>query len=331
MRLLTPPGIAGVAVVQFGAAERPRLAPCLRSTRGEAIATVPGAPPRRALLQLDGLVVDDVLVVDRGAVGLELHLHGSAAVLAALARAFVFDDAPVLPPAVRLLRDAMCESQLELAIEQLGLDFERFCRDVADLPPAARSTELAAVRERSRVALAQVVPARLVLLGAQNAGKSSLFNRLLFRERVLTGPAPGLTRDPVAEVTALDGYPYEVVDTAGEGPAASAVDGAAIERGRRLRSHALQVLVVDGHRGPSVADRELAGGAVLVVANKADLPQVGWPADMPCHLRVSCAAEQAVLLRARIGAALRQCRALPAAGRVGGIAALSAEDLARLA
>jgi small GTP-binding protein len=316
--------------VQFGDDERLRVARCLRATGGEPIVTAPGAAPRRALLQLDGVVVDDVLVVDRGPHGLEVHLHGSRAVLAALARTFVSSDAPDPPHAVRLLREAMCESQLDLAVEQMGLDFDRFCCDLAALPPGERQAQQAAARERSRIALAQVVPARLVLMGAQNAGKSSLFNRLLFRERVLTGPAPGLTRDPVIEATTLDGYPYQIADTAGEGPATAALDHAAIERGRRLRPDALQVLVVDGHSGPGAADRDMAGAAALVLANKADLPPAPWSGDVPCHLRLSCVADDAVLLRARIGAALRQIRALPPAGRVGGIAALCAEHAARL-
>ncbi len=293
------------------------------------IATAVGAPPRRARLLLDGVVVDDVLVVER-AHGLELHVHGSRAVLAALAREFPFTELPATSSAARLLAAAMCEAQLDLALEQLGFDFDRFCCDVATLPVAERGVRLAAARERSAIAMAHVEPARLVLVGAQNAGKSSLFNRLLFRERVVTGPLPGLTRDPVREVTALCGYPYELVDTAGEGHAASALDAAAIERGRRLRPTALQVLVVDGGLGPAPADYELVGGAVLVVANKADLPQAAWPDDMPCHLRVSCTTGDVVLLRSRIGEELRRRRALPPAGRVGGVAAMCAADVARL-
>jgi small GTP-binding protein len=330
MRVLTPPGVAGVAVVHVDAHERPQLAPCLRSAQGQVVVTHAGAPPRRALLQLQGCVVDDVLVVDRGVRGLELHLHGSRAVLDALAREFCGVSEPTASPAEILLREALCEPQLELAIEQLGVDFDRFCRALAALPADARQVQLVAARERTRIALAHVVPARLVLVGAQNAGKSSLFNRLLFRERVVTGPLPGLTRDPVAEVTVLDGYPYELVDTAGEGGAASAVDAAAIERGRGLRHGALQVLVVDGHVGPAPADRALAASSVLVFANKADLPRAPWPADLPCHLQGSCTAEDAVLLRARTGALLRRHRMLPPAGRVGGPAALSPEQAARL-
>lgn len=331
MRLLTPPGVAGIAVVAVAAHDRGRVADLLRRPSGGPIVPVPGAPPRRALLQLDGAVVDDVLVVDRGEDGLELHLHGSPAVLAVLARVVPFTAAVADTPAQRLLCAAMCATQLELALEQMALDFERHCADISVLPADRRQRELDAARARSRVALAQVEPARLVLIGAQNAGKSSLFNRLLFRERAVTGPLAGLTRDPVAEVTVLDGYPYELVDTAGEGEAATPLDAAAIERGRRLRSGALHLLVVDGSVGPTTGDRALATAGALVVANKADLPAATWPADVPCHLRVSCAGDDALLLRTHIGERLRRRRGLPAAGRVGGAAALSPEQAARLA
>jgi small GTP-binding protein len=330
VRLLTPPGLAGVAVVQVEAHERDRLGEHLRSASGAAITPMAGAPPRRAMLSLDGAVVDDVLVVDRGTSGLELHLHGSRAVLAALARVFPFAAGPVATPAQRLLGEALCASQLELAIEQQSIDFDGYCHAVAGLPPERRAAELTAARERSRVAMAQVAPARLVLVGAQNAGKSSLFNRMLFRERAVTGPLAGLTRDPVAEVTVLDGYPYELVDTAGEGEAATTLDVAAIARGQQLRPGALQLLVVDGNRGPSAIDRALAGTATLVVANKADLPPAPWPPELPCHLQASCTAEAALLLRLRIGAQLRRHRRLPTAGRVGGAAALSPAQLGQL-
>lgn len=327
MRLLTPPGIAGVAVVRFDADERGRLFACLEDPAGHALAVSPGVPPRRASLRVDGVRVDDVLVVDRGDRGLELHTHGSPAVLGALARHFASASAPPPSPAERLLRDALGDAQLDFAIEQLGFDFDVHLRQLAVGPPAA----VAATRERSRVAAALATPARLVLVGAQNAGKSSLFNRLLFRERAAVGPVAGLTRDPVAEVTVLDGYPYEVVDTAGEGAVASAVDAAAIARGRDLRADAFTILVVDVAAGPGPGDRPLAARAALVVANKADLVAAPWPTDMRRDLEISCHTEDALLVRTRLGAWLRQRRALPPAGPVGGPAAWTDADLARLA
>ncbi len=58
-------------------------------------------------------------------------------------------------------------------------------------------------------------PLKLAIVGRPNAGKSTLLNRLLGEERMITGPEPGLTRDAVASVLQDPGGPIELVDTAG--------------------------------------------------------------------------------------------------------------------
>src|SRR6185312_3390438 len=72
------------------------------------------------------------------------------------------------------------------------------------LPPVAPADDSEADR-----------PLKLAIVGRPNAGKSTLLNRLIGEERMITGPEPGLTRDAIAVVlTAPDG-PIELVDTAG--------------------------------------------------------------------------------------------------------------------
>jgi small GTP-binding protein len=333
MRLLTPPGLSGVAVVAFDGDERGAVAAGLRTPAGTAFDLGRGgAGPRRARLQLDGRDLDQVLVVDRPEHGLELHLHGSPAVVRALAARFPLRAAAVLGPAERLLRTALAPEQLDLALEQRVVDFAAFCAGLAALPAAARAGQVAAARARSRVARAHCVPAVVVLAGAQNAGKSTLFNRLLFRERALTGARPGLTRDPVREVTTLCGYPFELVDTAGEGEAASTIDAAAIERGRALRAGACVLLVVDLARGIGAVERTVLAAVpgALVVANKADLPPACWAADVPCALRIAAARDEPAAVRRALGELLRVHRGLPPAGPVGGPAALDDAGLAAL-
>ena len=56
---------------------------------------------------------------------------------------------------------------------------------------------------------------KIAIVGRPNAGKSTLLNRLLGEERMITGPEPGLTRDAVASFLSDDMGPIEVVDTAG--------------------------------------------------------------------------------------------------------------------
>jgi tRNA modification GTPase len=57
--------------------------------------------------------------------------------------------------------------------------------------------------------------AAIALVGPPNAGKSSLFNRLLERERAIVTALPGTTRDTVEESMALGGVPLRLIDTAG--------------------------------------------------------------------------------------------------------------------
>lgn len=79
-------------------------------------------------------------------------------------------------------------------------------REIADRLPEAAEEEPA---EPDR-------PLKLAIIGRPNAGKSTLLNRLLGEERMITGPEPGLTRDAVAALlTDTDGTVIELVDTAG--------------------------------------------------------------------------------------------------------------------
>src|ERR1700737_1439558 len=55
----------------------------------------------------------------------------------------------------------------------------------------------------------------LAIVGRPNVGKSSLFNRLVERERAIVTPTPGTTRDLVTETVAIGGIPLRLVDTAG--------------------------------------------------------------------------------------------------------------------
>jgi GTP-binding protein len=55
----------------------------------------------------------------------------------------------------------------------------------------------------------------VVLVGRPNVGKSTLFNRLLHKRRAITDPTPGVTRDPVAMDTFINGKPLRLMDTGG--------------------------------------------------------------------------------------------------------------------
>ncbi len=312
---------------RFESGERDGILACLRSPTG-CEADPPVERPVRMVLQLPDGAQDDVLVVARADGSLEVHTHGAPALAAAISACFPPTPAPRPTPAQRLLLDALDRSQLALALEQAGYDFGRELALLAALPAAERRTVVAAALERSRVAMALAQPVAVHLVGRQNVGKSTLFNRLVGHDRVLAGPLAGLTRDAVAETTVLDGYPYTLWDHAGEGPTATMVDADAIARSRRLRASGMRVLLVDAATGPTAADRRMAADADIVLASRIDLAATSpsWPVDVPCDGRFAPQHDDPAALRERIGALLRARRGLPPAGPVGGFAALDAAE-----
>ena len=124
-------------------------------------------------------------------------------------------------------------------------------------------------------------PLKLAIVGRPNAGKSTLLNRLLGEERMITGPEPGLTRDSIAvQITDKDGTPIELVDTAGLRRKARVEEGlekmsvsASIEA---LKMAEVVVLVVDAAEGLHEQDLQIArlveseGRACVLALNKWD-------------------------------------------------------------
>ena len=121
---------------------------------------------------------------------------------------------------------------------------------------------------------------KLAIVGRPNVGKSTLLNRLLGDERMLTGPEPGLTRDAVAVVLRDSDGPIELVDTAGlrrkariEAPLEKLAVGAAIGA---LKLAEVVVLVVDATEGLHDQDLQIAqliereGRACVIALNKWD-------------------------------------------------------------
>ena len=120
-----------------------------------------------------------------------------------------------------------------------------------------------------------VEPWRVVLAGRPNVGKSSLINALVGYGRAIVHHTPGTTRDVVTAVTAIDGWPVELSDTAGLGQSDHPLERAGVERAEAALATAdLVVLVFDAAQCRSDADRALRERlpSSVVVWNKCDLP-----------------------------------------------------------
>ena len=115
------------------------------------------------------------------------------------------------------------------------------------------------------------------IVGAPNAGKSSLLNALLGYDRAIVTEIPGTTRDTLQETVELDGLLLRLTDTAGLRDTRDPVEQLGVERSRQALEQAELILaVVDGSRPLTAEDEaalELAQGAEhrICVVNKSDL------------------------------------------------------------
>lgn len=128
---------------------------------------------------------------------------------------------------------------------------------------------------------------RAVIVGRPNAGKSSLLNQLLGRDRAIVSTIPGTTRDTIEETANVRGLPVVFIDTAGLRDARDEIEAEGVRRSRQTVSQAeLIVHVMDGSEPITPADEhflaETAARKRVIVRNKSDLPsQLSLPA-IPC-------------------------------------------------
>lgn len=116
---------------------------------------------------------------------------------------------------------------------------------------------------------------RIVLAGPPNAGKSSLFNSLLGRERAIVSPVPGTTRDYVEAEFNCGGLEATLVDTAGLRDSRDSVEAEGVRRSQLQVDGADLVLWIEA------VEQEIGeppSGEVICVENKRDLGcrRAGW-------------------------------------------------------
>jgi tRNA modification GTPase len=176
---------------------------------------------------------------------------------------------------VRTWRDALVEV---IAGLEVVLDFpdERLVND----PEAARAAILRLHAEVERVVAAarhgRVVHdgITVALVGPPNAGKSSLLNALLGRDRAIVSALPGTTRDVVDATMVIAGVPVRLLDTAGLDVPQNLIEAEGMRRSRMAIAESDLLLVVLDTSVP--LDRrvltETSGQARILVRAKSDLP-----------------------------------------------------------
>ena len=132
---------------------------------------------------------------------------------------------------------------------------------------------------------------KTVIVGEPNAGKSSLLNRLVGRERALVSAEPGTTRDYIEEPVALGPHCIRLTDTAGLNASPTPIERAGMAKTLERAAEAdLILLVLDATRPmpvvPAEIEARLAPTNTLVIINKTDLVPEGAGPPAPACLPV---------------------------------------------
>jgi len=295
---LTPPGtgaIATIAVHGVGAWDLMRK--LFRPAGKKPLPDVP-IPGSTTFGRIGDREADEVVLVAKSESEVELNCHGGRQVVLWLLlflerhgcerchwASLSFHEARQQLALAKTLRTA------EILLDQLGgalsESWEKVeAGDVAELNELARWTKFGRHL---------VEPWRVVIAGAPNVGKSSLVNALAGYARCVVAPIPGTTRDLVTTTLALDGWPIELIDTAGLRESGDVLEREGISRTQNVLAKAdLCVWVFDGSepldRGSSepkasatvlhwirglnpmtVADAFGSDGKIIIVRNKIDL------------------------------------------------------------
>jgi tRNA modification GTPase len=204
-----------------------------------------------------------------------------------------------------------------IALLEAGIDFAEDdvsvlpARRILDLIAAVRAplTELAASFAYGKIVHEGLT---LAIVGRPNVGKSSLFNRLVERDRAIVTATPGTTRDLVSETVAIGGIPVKLVDTAGIRQALDEAESIGIKKSMEALAGADMVLVVlDASVSRSDEDEPLLAQvgqrAAIVVENKCDLA-ANQSARKPLFSRVP-EGQLALSTSALTGEGIRELRA----------------------
>ncbi|MGZ2412722.1 GTPase [Sphingomonas sp. F9_3S_D5_B_2] len=124
---------------------------------------------------------------------------------------------------------------------------------------------------------------KIAIVGRPNAGKSTLVNRMLGQERMITGPEAGITRDSISLDWEWNGRPVRLVDTAGLRKRAKVEDKlerlSANDTKRAIDYAEVVVLLLDATRGLEAQDLRIAsqvleeGRALIIALNKWDVAE----------------------------------------------------------
>ena len=280
--VLTPPSPAAVATLALRGPQAWSLT--RRFFRPAGRTPLPLTPPLyRCYFGHWGLsLADEVIVAVTAGDTVEIHCHGGVRLVRCLveelqAAGVVEVTALGEHPLLYLLAHAPTRRIAALLLDQWHGACVQALRKVIENQD---SDALATLARYAPLAEHLITPWRVAIVGPPNVGKSSLLNALAGFPRAIVSPIPGTTRDAVTVTLALDGWPVQLIDTAGLRDTADALEAAGIACTRSWLARADLVLwVADATSGEGL-EVELPSQALLV-ANKCDL--LAEEAVLPWH------------------------------------------------
>jgi tRNA modification GTPase len=306
--VLTSPARGAIAVIRIGGPDGLLVADTVfRPVSGGPLAE--SATGDLRLGRIGAGMGDEVVavIVRRSPPEVEFQSHGgptaTALVLNAVRKAgatIASAEGPSMSAALRCL-PAQAEADLaraptlrcaEILLDQVNgalLEKIQHLRLLLYQSSDAFPRELDELLERASYGLRLVDGWRVAFAGRPNVGKSRLFNALAGYERALVAPTPGTTRDVVTLTAAIDGWPVELVDTAGLRDASDPIEQSGILLAREWQTGAdLVLLVLDRSEPLTEMDRRLVleFPNALTIANKVDLGSAWDPTEL-ANLAVS--------------------------------------------
>lgn len=157
-------------------------------------------------------------------------------------------------------------------------------KNVAQMPEVDVDLTEAEAEEEGAIRMpTEAKPLQLAVIGRPNAGKSTLINKILGEDRLLTGPEAGITRDAISVTKTFMGTPMRIWDTAGmrrKARVSDKLEKLSVADGlRAVRFAEVVVVLLDVNIPFEVQDLRIAdfaeteGRAVVVAANKWDLEE----------------------------------------------------------
>ncbi|HEY1186551.1 MAG TPA: GTPase [Gemmata sp.] len=291
--VLTPPGTGAIATVEVRGPRAWEVARELFAPAGKPLPNVPEVNR----FWFGTLGADEVVLAATAPDVVEVHCHGGRRVVRWVIEQFLSRGCvEARPPRTEsegdeLLQRAPTLRTANIILDQLNGAFANEVRRILALlgtdPEAARAP-LTRLAELGRTVGRHLVePWKVAVAGPPNVGKSSLVNALAGYQRAVVSDVAGTTRDAVNVRVAFDGWPFELIDTAGLRDA-EGLEAEGIRRANEVLRTADQTLWVVDVTDPNVNVPQLyfdlpTSHEPLVVANKCDQPVACDPRAIPSH------------------------------------------------